>query len=449
MGGRQVAFRTLVRVDREEAYASLLLDALLERSALPERERALATELTYGVLRWRGRLDRVIAGASDRPLRDLSPELLNALRLGAYQLLFLTRIPAYAAVDETVKLVGRPGGKGVRALANAILRRIQRDGKTLLERKPDEDILSYLAALYSHPEWLLERWLSRFGEEAFLLLRANNEIPPLSVGTNLLKTKPEELEKELKQMAEQVEQSSWVPGFFRIRGGGSLLQGRALREGFLVPMDEAAALPVYLLDPRPGEVILDACAGGGGKTALIAGAQRDKGKILALDQSERALRRLKEACRRLGIHSAEPILGDARMAVQVVASPVDRILVDAPCTGLGTLRRHPEIKWRLHPGDFSRLQRLQLEILEGVAPCLKPGGILIYSTCTTEPEENEGVVEEFSRMHPEFTLEDPSPCLPGGSKTLVEDGYLRTYPHRHGTDAFFAVRFRGVSAMRR
>ncbi|MBI3989407.1 MAG: 16S rRNA (cytosine(967)-C(5))-methyltransferase RsmB [candidate division NC10 bacterium] len=444
MEARRVAFEVLLRVERTKAYANFLLDAMLKRFPLPERDRALVTELVYGVLRWRGRLDRLIAEASSRPLKETPPDLLTILRLGSYQLLFLDRIPAYAAVDESVKLAARTGGPGVKAFVNAALRTIHRAGEKFLQRKPGEDELSYLASLYSHPRWLLPRWKARLGEEALSLLRANNEIPPVSLATNRLKASPEKVFGTLWDLAEQVEEGLWVPGFFRVKGASSLLTSDAFKAGWFFPMDEAAALPILLLDPQPGERILDACAGGGGKTTLMAALMKGEGKILALDTSERAMTRLQEALKRLLVRSAKPLLGDARNAHREIVGPVDRILVDAPCTGLGTLRRHPEIKWRVGLKDLERLQALQLQILEGVLPCLKVGGILVYSTCSTEPEENEGVVEAFLKRHRELVREDPAPFLPGKGEGLVGDGYLRTFPHRHGTDGFFAARLRRV-----
>ncbi len=444
MDPRRVAFEVLRRVEQTRAYANLLLDARLKRSPLPERDRALATELVYGVLRWKGRLDRLIAAASSCPLPKIRPDLLTLLRLGSYQLLFLDRIPSYAAVDEAVNLAGRIGGPGAKAFVNAVLRTIQREGEQFLHRRPGEDELDYLASLYSHPRWLLERWKARLGEEAVALLRANNEVPPVSLVVNRLKASPEKVFGVLWDLAEQVEESPWVPGFFRVRGASSLFTSGAFKAGWFFPMDEAAALPVLLLDPQPGERILDACAGGGGKTALMAALMKGEGKILALDKSERAIRRLREALKRLLVYSAKPLLGDARDAHQHIEGQVDRILVDAPCTGLGTLRRHPEIKWHVKPLDLERLQALQLEILEGVIPCLKVGGILVFSTCSTEPEESERVVEIFLERHQELIREDPSPFLPNKGGGLVEEGYLRTFPHRHGTDGFFAARLRKI-----
>lgn len=442
MEARHVAFEVLLRVERTKAYANLLLDAMLKRSPLPERDRALATELVYGVLRWRGRLDRLIAEASSRPFKEIQTELLTILRLGSYQLLFLDRIPAYAAVDESVKLAAGSGGQGAKAFVNAALRTIHRQGEKFLQRKTGEDEMSYLASFYSHPRWLLERWKARLGEEALALLKANNEIPPVSLATNRLKASPEKVFGVLWDFAEQVEESLWVPGFFRVRGSSSLFTSGAFKAGWFFPMDEAAALPVLLLDPQPGERVLDACAGGGGKTALMAALMKGEGKILALDKSERAMTRLQEALKRLLVRSAKSLLGDAQNAYRQIEGQVDRILVDAPCTGLGTLRRHPEIKWHVSLQDLERLQALQLQILEGVVPCLKVGGILVYSTCSMEPEENEGVVEAFLKRHQELVKEDPSPFLPSKGEGLVGEGYLRTFPHRHGTDGFFAARLR-------
>ncbi len=434
---RRLALTILTRVERDQAYASLLLESHLRRTSLPARDRALVTELTNGVLRWRGRLDHTIAAVSERPLSACDLPALLLLRLGVYQLLFLDRIPPHAAVHETVALAP----PRTRSFVNALLRRVAREGEAPLPpRSPD--LVRHLAVKTAHPPWVVARWLTRFGEEETeAMLAANNAIPPVSLAVNTLRVSPEAMEGVLERRAEKVEGGQWVPGFFRVWGGRSLWEAPAFRRGFYFPMDEAAALPVLLLDPQPGETVMDACAGGGGKAAFAALRMGGRGTVLAVDVSPRALRRLREACRRLGLTSCViPQAGDARRAATVISGVTDRVLVDVPCTGFGTLRRHPEIRWRRLPEDSARLALLQQEILAGAAAVLRDGGVMVYSTCTVEPEENEEVVEAFLAAHPEFHRDDPRPYIPAA--LVTPRGDVQTWPHRHGVDGFYAVRLR-------
>lgn len=445
MDARRLALGILTQVEDQRAYASLLLDARLGKARLSPRDRALATELTYGVLRWQGRLDYLLAAVADRPWEAVDPGLRRLLRLGAYQLLFLTRVPDYAAINETVALTaaaGRQAHRGAKAFVNAVLRRLQRQHDTLSFPDPTVDRVGALATRWSHPHWLVARWLARLGpEETEALLRANNEIPALSVVVNRLKSRPEEVSRRLAKIAGSVTPGRFVPDVFHLKDGPEALRDSAFADGWYFPMDEAATLPVLLLDARPGETVLDACAGGGAKAALLLGLLGGQARVIALDPSARAHRRLQEATARLGLDRLRPIQADARQASRLLKGPVDRVLVDAPCSGLGTLRRHPERKWHQQEGGLLPLARLQRELLEGVAPLVKPGGVVVYSTCSLEPEETDLVVQAFVRDFPDFTYTDPRGSLPPAAEGLVDPGgALRTWPHRHGIDGFYAVR---------
>ena len=474
---RRVALDVLLRVERGRAFASLALDAALDRAGLAPRDRALATEIAYGVLRWRGRLDWIIGQATGRPPARIGVPLLCVLRAAAYQLLFLERVPAYAAVDQAERQAREAGGARAAGFVNGVLRHIARTRGDVPYPDPARDPAAYLAAWGSLPRWLAERWVARLGlQEATALALACNATPPVTYVANALRAAPEEVRAGLETDLGPVEPGAWAPGCFRAAGparsssgsdilpasdcasavGSPVGAAHAVRGGLAFVMDEAAVLPVHLLGLAPGRRLLDACAGGGGKAAVAAGMMQGRGLIVALEPRPRALRRLAEARARLGLGCVHPVRGEAQQAAAFLrvgagggsdAVPrgeglFDAVLVDAPCTGLGTLRRHPEIKWRTTPGQVGKLAGLQRAILHGVAPCVRPGGILVYATCTTEPEENEGTVEAFLARHPEFRLEDAGPHLPGPAAALAAKGYLRTWPHRHGVDGFFAARLR-------
>jgi len=475
---RRIAVDVLLRVERKGAFASLALDAALARARLAPRDRGLATEITYGVLRWQGRLDWVIARAAGRPVEAVSLPLLCVLRAAAYQLLFLARVPAYAAVDQAVRQARDLGPARAAGFVNGVLRQIARTGGAVDYPDPARDPAAYLAAWGSLPPWLAERWVARLGlPEAADLALACNATPGITYMTNLLKTSPEDARRALEADLGPMELGRWAPGCCTPRDGGSashvaspVAAARAVRDGLAFVMDEAAVLPVHLLGLGPGQRVLDACAGGGGKAAVAAGLMGGRGTIVALEPQPRALRRLAEARDRLGLACVRPVQGEAQGAAAFLrpgpgggfdavprgeggfdAVPrgeggFDAVIVDAPCSGLGTLRRHPEIKWRATPEQIAALAALQQAIVKGVAPCVRPGGVLVYATCTTEPEENENVVEAFLGEHPDFSVEDAGSYLPGPAAALAAKGYLRTWPHRHGIDGFFAARLRRRAA---
>jgi 16S rRNA (cytosine967-C5)-methyltransferase len=438
---RGVALQILRRVEATEAYANLLLDARLRAVRLSRPDRALATELVYGVLRWRGRLDWHLEPVLDRPLAELDAAVRWLLRLGAYQLTALSRVPAFAAVDESVRLARAAGAGRSAGYVNAVLRTLTRRPPRP-EPDPAADPLGHWSGPGSHPAWLVRRWLERLGpSEAAALMAANNGTPPVTLLTNRLRATPEAVAERLRPAAPELAPCGWVPGAFTIRGGGSPGELPGFAEGLVIPMDEAGALPVLALELAEGQSVLDACAGGGGKSALIAAAIGPGGRLLALDSSPRAIRRLQTALTRLGVATAETRQADAREAAAAWPERFPRVLVDAPCSGLGTLRRRPEIKWRRRPEDLARAARLQGELLTGAAGAVQPGGLLVYSTCSLEPEETDMVVDAFLAARPAFALEAAGPLLapfadPG------RPGLLRAWPHRHGTDGFFVARLR-------
>lgn len=440
-GCRELAVEILLKVETRKAYADILLDHLLKRTALPARDRALLTQLVYGTLRWRGRLDWHLNRSLSRSLAGTKPYLKNLLRLTLYQLLFLDRVPAYAAVNEAVELAKKRGGEKagglVNAVARALLREKERQGPGL-----KGDRVSRLAVFWSHPEWLVEKWLDYFGlDETEALLEANNQEPALTLRANRLRGEREALLELLRAEGFDAEPALWAPQGIRLKQGSAPDRLPGFKQGLFQIQGEASQLIATILDPRPGERILDGCAAPGGKTIHIAELMGDRGEIIATDLSAQGLEKLKQNVQRLSVTSVKPFLVDLRRGLtEALAAPYDRILVDAPCSGLGTLRSHPEAKWHREERDLQRLSTLQKKILRRAAGYLKPGGTLVYSTCTLTREENEEVVEDFLDREKNWALESVEGYLPKAARALSRGKYFLALPHKHGTDGFFAAR---------
>lgn len=447
---RSIALMVLEAVERQGVHADLRLEEEFQRVQPDQRERALAWELVYGVLRHRGLLDWRLAQVADRPFRRLPVTVLNALRIAAYQLLYLDRIPASAAVNESVNLVKASpdrSGKNWAGFVNAVLRSLIRNPTPA---GPDSrgDPATVLAIQYSCPEWLVTRWLARFGPtQAARLCRTTLEEPPLTLRVNRLKTTREVLQAALERAGYRARATSVSPIGLTLDERVPVTELPLFDEGHFYVEDEAAQLVPPLMDPRPGERILDACAAPGGKTTHLAALMQNQGEIVAMDRNRARLRLVEENCRRLGVHIVTPLVGDAQTGLQ---GRFDRILVDAPCSALGVLRRHPEGKWQKSEGLLAFHHKRQVRILERMATLLRPGGVLVYSTCSTEPEENEQVIEEFSHRHPEFHRETVAPWLPTTARPyLTPRGDLFTMtvvssgpnPEQHDhMDGFFASR---------
>jgi 16S rRNA (cytosine967-C5)-methyltransferase len=438
---RRDAFDILSRVEAEDAYASVLI-ANLSESDLSREDRSLAQELTLGVLRWRRSLDYFIERYSGRSIARLDLPVLTALRLGLYQLRHLDRVPQSAAVNESVNLVKRARVASAAPMVNAVLRQAARR----LNESPAHEIadpLERASIELSHPRWLFERWQSAFGEqEARELALANNTPPTTAFRVNTLRTSTSVVLSDLEAAGVKTRESRVALGAFVVESGPASVVIEASRRGVIYAQDEASQLVSILLEPSSGQRVLDLCAAPGSKTTHIAALTDDKAWIIAGDLHHHRLNTLRATCERLGAQSIELLALDATQALPFAGGSheFDRVLVDAPCSGTGTLRGNPEIKWRLAADDISRLASLQLSLLERGASVLARSGRLVYSTCSMEREENEEVVRRFLEANSAFQIAEPK--APGS--LISTDGFVRTFPHRDGTDGFCAVVLEGV-----
>ncbi len=437
--GRTVATRVLERVATEDAFADLALDAELDRHPLRDRDRALATELVYGTLRWQRYLDWILAPHSKRPLDSLDPLPLVLLRLTAYQVAFLERVPAFAAVNDAVTLASR-ASPGVAAFVNAVLRSFARRGAREREPRPPADPLEALAIRCSFPTWLAAHWVERYRAEAEDLMRAMNERPPLTLRANTLRQGRQALAERLRQeegMGARL--TAYAPDGVIVDHAGSPGRWGGFAEGAFTVQDEGSMLVTHLLEPAAGETVADVCAAPGTKTTQLAQLMDNRGRVLAFDPQPRRLDLVRDAAARLGATIVETRGGTAEALAPGFADICDAVLVDAPCSNLGVLRRNPEVKWRRQPSDIVAAASRQQTILAAAATMVRPGGRLVYATCSLEPEENDEVARALLTARPDFRPDPPSRFpLP------LVDGVLRCLPHRHGTDGFTAVRFRRI-----
>jgi 16S rRNA (cytosine967-C5)-methyltransferase len=400
--------------------------------------------LTTGVLRWRGRLDYCIGQIANKPIRQLHPLVLDLLRLTAYQLLFLDRIPPRAAVAESVKLAKkRHLPPALTAFVNAVSRTLAENLQNLPLPDPDSEPEAALAAAASLPHWLAVRWLQELGPDAaWSRAEAANHQPPLTIRVNTALISRENLAIVLEAEGVVTEPCRYSPFGLNLQElQQSPFSLPSYQKGLWLFQDEAAQLVTMLLQPEPGQLILEIGAGRGGKTTHLAQLLNGQGEIVAVDNHRPRLTALRLNLQRMALTRVTRLLADATSSLPFRNyHRFDRILVDAPCSGLGILRRHPELRWRRQPEDFSRFAGLQQAILRQAAPYLAPGGILLYITCTTESEENERVVQEFLDHQPEFRLTSPGAALPQPARQFVDpSGYFRTLQEREGLDGFFAV----------
>jgi len=425
------------------------LDRVLEEDIsdkeqyLSKRDRALVNALVYGVIRRRGTLDWIIAYFSNTRLNAIDSNILNILRLGLFQVIYLDKIPVSAAVNTSVEIAKSFTSPKVVRFINAVLRNSAKDYKKVPFPDRNKDPVKALSTAKSFPEWLIIRWLDYFSlKETEALCDAINNIPPITVRTNTLKISRNKLIETLKADVGLIDYTSYSPdGVWFFKPKLPIPKIKAFEGGWFQVQDEAAQLVTYLLNPQPGETILDACAGLGGKTGHIAQMMKNKGKIVAMDKNDAKLLRHESEMKRLGISIVQTCIHnlDKPFDKNYIAE-FDRVLLDAPCSGLGVLRRNPDIKWLMSKKNLIPYKEKQVKFLDTLSYLVKPSGVLVYVVCSTEPEENEEVVKVFLNKHPEFFIEKKPDGLPFNVRSLVnKNGYLKTFPHINNMDGFFSV----------
>jgi len=449
---RTIAFDVLRRVETQSAYADEVLRAELDADVRTE-DAGLATELTLGVLRWQRLLDFLIGRCLTNAAKTLDAEVRIALRLGVYQLWFLERVPAHAAVHESVELVKRARKRSAAPLVNAVLRKTAKEAAQLAKSRSaiasflsaDLPIAEQLGILYSHPTWLVERWLRNFGEDRTrALLEANNRAPAMSCFV-VDAGRREDARTSLQQARCVVEPGVLLRDAWTLQGGNPSASD-AVRRSWVAIQDEASQAVAHMLAVEDGNAVLDLCAAPGGKTILLARAAGSQGRVIAADLHEHRVRAMAERFEAVGLRNVETIVLDGTQPLPFERR-FDCILVDAPCSGTGTLARHPEIRWQLRPDDLTDLHARQTQLLKNALANLAPQGRLIYSTCSLEPEENEFVVNEaLGGTQGQFRIVTPISKL---QRILQEDvipeslidadGLFRTSTSIHGTDGFFAA----------
>jgi 16S rRNA (cytosine967-C5)-methyltransferase len=440
---RAICLDILNRIEEADLHPDRLLTDLFKRYRyLTSLDRAFLTELTYGVIRWRGKLDWVIRHFSKIPLEKIELETLNILRLGLYQVLFLSRTPSSAAVNESVELAKRIRGKGGAGFVNAVLRSAIRQKDEI--RHPDivEDPALHISVAQSHPLWLVQRWIKEMGvEETLKICTFNNQISSLALRTNTVKLNQKELIEKLRGVELKPFPTTFSEEGIVLQDPPPTSELPFIKEGLYIIQDEASQLVTSILDPKPGERILDACAAPGGKTTHMAQKMEDRGEIYALDLSKGKLDLIEEMCQRLGIKIVRTIKTNAAQPLPIPKGMrFDRILADVPCSGFGTLRKNPDLKWRRGEKDIKRLSELQFSILSNLSVYVKEGGVLIYSTCTVFHEENEDGVEKFLEEHPEFELGRIDKVLPEKCHPFIQNRYFKTFPPEDEMDGFFVAR---------
>lgn len=426
--------RLVVAEVLQDLRAGLTLDASFERRAnvLDERDRRWAYELTYGLLRKRAWLDALLTERVRGGLVRLDPDLCDLLRAGAYQLLQMRSVPPYAAIAQTVELAKTRHGLGASKLVNAVLRRLDRERDSLTRANPSDPVEALVLA-HSHPRWLIQRWIAKFGIVDTTALLANNNAEP-STYVRPFNVVREQLEAALEAEGLEIGDAPLVRDSLRLPSGVALANLAAYAEGRFFVQDPAATLVTQYAAIPAGGMIADLCAAPGGKTLELS---RGASRVFASDKSATRLSRLAENIKRLDTNVVELLVMDARTPA---LAQMDAVLVDAPCTGTGTFRRHPDARWRLKPSDIPQLATTQKSLLDAASALVKQGGLLVYSTCSLEPEENDLQVDQFLASHPDFTLEPP----PAGTvpAEVMDRGRLRVLPQAHGTDGAFAARLR-------
>lgn len=436
MSPRQLVTQLLDRYERTDAYADVLLEQELRQSKLSKPDKSLAQEIFFGVIRWRKRIDWIIKQFFQGDYAK-SPRQIRYILQGAfYQFIFMDRIPAYAVIHEAVELAKQNGSDYWGKKTNAILRTFQRGQRRI--HYPDvatEPVLS-IAIMHSHPEWMIKRWIERCGkEETIAFCEANNQIPKLSIRINSLRASTVEFKNLLSTTNVETTRSEYLDNFLTTDQLPDLNNFEPFRMGLFSIQDVSAGLACKLLAPQPGEKIVDLCSAPGGKATFLAELSGDRAEIIAVDVNQSRIKLVEQNIQRLGLKSIQFVPADG---TKYSCDPVDKVIVDAPCSGLGVLAKRVDLRWKRTLNQVKKITGLQFNLLMNAAKLLKSGGVLVYCTCTIEPEENENMVEHFLSENKNFAIDSAGKYV--SSKVVNSSGFIHTYPHRHGIDGSFAVR---------
>ena len=437
MTAREVALKIINDIHVNDAYANIALTRELGRQNLSDQDRRFVTELVYGTIKAGNTLDWMLGQYINRPLNKIPPIVCDILRMGIYQIFFLSKVPVSAACNQAVELTKKYGHAGTVKFVNAVLRNAGRSPEKIVYPDKSKNPVRYLALKYYHPEWMVSRWIKRLGYEATeALCSINNDTPPLCLRTNTLKLSTSDLILKLNQENVICSPSQLAPEGIICTEHPSLKSLASLREGLFQVQDESSMLVAHVLDPQPGEFVIDACGAPGGKSTHIAALMKNDGQVISTDIYEHKLALTRENAERLGITIIETKVMDATTIGDYFPQKADRVLVDAPCSGLGVLRRKPDSRWRKNEAMLSDLPKLQLAILNSAADCVKPNGVLVYSTCTIEPEENQDVIKAFLSQRKDFSLQPVGEYTP----TRNSADMLQLLPHVDQSDGFFIAR---------
>jgi 16S rRNA (cytosine967-C5)-methyltransferase len=437
LASRMAAVEILYRVDQESGYADVLLGARLPEFA--PADRRLITRLVLGTLAWQWRLDFELTHLTGRKLAGIQPEALAIMRMGLFQLRFLDRIPQHAVVDTAVSLAKRiPATRKASGFVNAVMRRATRETAPMPPRERNEK--SYLAIAYSHPRWMVERFVDWFGvENAERLMTANNDAAPNVIRLNLARGSRAEIIEKLTADGFEI----GGPGRALetvVLSGAPHFESRAYREGLFHAQSEASQMVVRMLACRAGATVLDCATAPGGKATHLAEMVGESGRVIAVDLNFNGLKNARDLAHRLRHRNVEFVCADLTTSVPLAPSSVEYVLLDAPCTGTGTLREHPEIKWRLKPTDSARMAAIQSRMLDNAAALVRPGGAIVYSVCSIAPEEGEGVVDGFLARHADFAVDGGMAGRDEFRDVIDARGFMKTRPDVGGLDGFFAAR---------
>lgn len=440
-GVRGIAVKILNRVDRTDAYLDKLLDIEIKNSELSGKDKALLFEIVHGVIRWLGRIDWILNGFYRGQFSKCIPNVKNSMRVALYQILFLDRVPDHAAVNESVKFVKKLQGEKSANLTNAVLRNIIRNRKGIRYPNREEDAIGYFSAYYSHPTWMVKRWIARYGEQdTEKLLIANNKKPSHTLRVNSLVTNLEELKKLLKSVDLKYSSKKYNKEYLELSAITNITNWEYFQKGYFAIQDESTGFSCKALNPKPGMKILDLCAAPGGKTAFLADLMKNEGEIVALDKFESRLELFKRNIDRLGVKNVRAVAKDA---LEFDEKEFDGVLADVPCSGLGTLTKKPDIKWKKDFSDIRKINKIQLALLEKAGSLVKVDGVVVYSTCTIEPEENINIVNQFLEKNPNFKLDNLSDQF--DKEVLDENGCVQTLPSKNKIDGAFVAKLIRVS----